>query len=54
MHYESSTKEINHLFPILPFPTPWKHQKALRFSDVFRGVKKGCIGNKWVKVVDEL
>ena len=28
--------------------TLWKHQKALKFSDAFRGVEKGCIGNRWV------
>ena len=27
---------LTHLLPIHPFSTPWKHQKALRFSDVFR------------------
>ena len=32
-----------------PFSTPWKHQKTLRFFDVFQGVEKGCIGNEWVK-----
>ena len=26
-----------HLFPVHPFSTPWKYQKSLRFSDVFRG-----------------
>ena len=28
---------------------PWKHQQTLRFSDVFWGVEKACIGNNWVK-----
>ena len=31
-----------------PFSTHWKH-KTLRFSNVVRGVEKGCIGNRWVK-----
>ena len=26
-----------------PSSTPWIHEKTLRFSDVFRGVEKGCI-----------
>ena len=28
--------ELTHLFPMLPFTNPWKHQKTLQFSDVFR------------------
>ena len=36
-----------HLFPVRPFSTPWKHQKALRFSGCFQGVEKGFTGNKW-------
>ena len=30
-------EELTHFFPMHPFSTPWKHQKTLRFSDVFRG-----------------
>ena len=36
--------------PIVPFIlmfdfyTPWKRQKSLRFSDAFRGYKKGALG----------
>ena len=41
---------LTHLFPMHPFSTPWKHQKTVRFSYVFRGNKKGCIGNKWFNV----
>ena len=26
-----------------PFPTPWKHQKAVRFSDAFKGYGKGAL-----------
>ena len=33
-----------------PFSTPLKNQKSVRFSDVFRGERKGCIGNEWVKI----
>ena len=28
---------LTHLFPVDPFSTPGKHQKTLRFSDVFKG-----------------
>ena len=28
---------LTHLFPMHPFSTPWKHQKTVRLSDVFRG-----------------
>ena len=40
---------LTHLFPMHPFSTAWKHQKTLQFSHVFRGKRKGYIGNKWVK-----
>ena len=39
---------LTYSFPMHPFSTPWKHQKTLRFSDVFNGVQKGCIGKEWV------
>ena len=28
---------INHFFPMHPYSSPWKHQKTLQFSDIFRG-----------------
>ena len=28
---------LTHSFPIHPFSTPWKHQKTLWFSHIFRG-----------------
>ena len=31
-------------FPMHPFSTPWKHQKTVRFSEVFEGVEKGSTG----------
>ena len=34
---------LTHLFPMHPFSTPWKHQKTLRFSDVFWGLRKGAL-----------
>ena len=39
-HYCQSFSEVSfltHMFSIHPFSTPWKNQKTLRFSDVFRG-----------------
>ena len=35
---------LTHLFPMHPLSTPWEHQKALRFSDVFGGLRKGVLG----------
>ena len=34
---------LTRLFPMHPFSTPWKHQKTVRFSDIFRGWKKGAL-----------
>ena len=42
------------MLPIHPFSTPWKHQKTVRFSDIFKGVQKGCIGNKWVNEFNDV
>ena len=39
-----SVTALTHSFPMHPFSTPWKHQKTLRFSDVFRGQKKCAFG----------
>ena len=35
---------LTHLFPMHPFSTLWKHQKTLRFSDAFKGQRKGALG----------
>ena len=35
---------LTHSFLIHPFSTPWKHQKTLRFSDVFRGQRMAVLG----------
>ena len=40
---------LTHSFLMHTFSTAWKHQKTWRFSNVFRGVEKECIRNKWVK-----
>ena len=41
--------QLTHLLPMHSFLAHGKHHKTVRFSDVFRGVEKGCIGKKWVK-----
>ena len=40
---------LTHSFPMHPFSTPWKHQKTLRFSDVFRGQRKGALGTNGLR-----
>ena len=35
-----NTVLLTRLFPMHPFFTPWKHQKTVQFSDVFRGRKR--------------
>ena len=35
---------LTHLYPMHPFSAPWKHQKSLWFSDVFRRWRKGALG----------
>ena len=42
--FPKHTYLLTHSFPIHSFSTPWKHQKTIRFSDVFRGEKKGALG----------
>ena len=32
-----------------PFSTPWKYQKAVRFSDIFKGQRKGALGMNVLK-----
>ena len=27
-----------------PFSTPWKHKKTVKYSDVFKGLRKGALG----------
>ena len=41
---------LTHSFPIHPFSSTWKHQKTLRFFDVFRGWGKGALGPNGLKV----
>ena len=40
---------LPHLFPMHPFSTPWKSKKTLRFSDVFRGDRKGALGTNGLR-----
>ena len=42
---------FNPFVPNASFLYPLKQKKTLRFSDVFRGVEKGCIGNEWVNPI---
>ena len=35
---------LTHLFQMHPFSPPWKHLKTVRFSDAFRGQRKGAFG----------
>ena len=35
---------LTHSFPKHAFSTPLKHQKSLRFSDIFREQRKGALG----------
>ena len=35
---------LTHLLPMYFFSTPYKHQKTVKFSDVFRGQRKGALG----------
>ena len=46
---------LTHLFPMHPFSTPWKHQKTVRFFDVFRRERKGALGTNgltghWIRL----
>ena len=45
-HSKSSTKPyiLSYLFSVHPLSTPWKHQKTIRFSDVFSRLRKGVLG----------
>ena len=41
---------VNPFAPNPPFLCPLKTSENRKFSVFFRGLDKGCIGNKWVKV----
>ena len=40
---------LSHSFPMLSFPTHWKHWKTVNFSDVFRGQRKGALGTNGLR-----
>ena len=46
-NYKNSFRKIvndsTHLSPMHPFSTLWKQQEIERFSDVFRGYRKGAV-----------
>ena len=42
---------LTHSFPTHPFYTPWKYLKTVRFSDVFRGYRKGALGTNELKAI---
>ena len=44
--------KLIHSFPMHPFSVPWKYQKTLRFSDVFRGQRKGALGTNGLNMVN--
>ena len=46
-----SNNNLTHSFPMHPFCTPWKHQKTFRFSDVFRGYRKGALGTNKLIII---
>ena len=41
-HPTEFAEQLTLLFPAHPYSTPWKYQ----------GVEKGCIGNKWLKLLN--
>ena len=45
------TSVSTHLFPMHLFSTPWKHQKTLRFYDVFREQIKCVLGTNGLTVL---
>ena len=51
IYRHTHTHTIFHFCSQYPFLTPGKHQKTLRFSDVFKGYRKGALGtNGYSKV----
>ena len=53
-HHLETFKKLTHSFPMHPSCTPWKHQKTVRFSNVFTGYRKGAFGtNGLIDVLSE-
>ena len=44
-------KLLNPVVPNAPFFYPWKYQKAIRFSDVFMGWRKGALGTNGLSMI---
>ena len=40
---------LTHLFPMHTFSKPWKYQKTVKFSDIFRVKRKGALGRNGLK-----
>ena len=51
LYFTSFQYSLIHLFPVQPFSTPWTYQKSGRFSDVFRGYRKGALGTIRLKLI---
>ena len=47
--YKNYYSTLIQLFPMHPFSNPWKHQKTLWFSDVFRVMRKGALETNGLK-----
>ena len=42
--FKDKSLDLIHSLPMQLLSTPWKHQKTVRFSNVFRGFRKGALG----------
>ena len=42
--------DLTHFWPMLPFYTPWKHQKTKGFSGVFKGYKMGKLARNGLSI----
>ena len=49
--FETASKKLNHSFSMYLFSIPEKHQKTVRFSDVFKGQRNGSLGTNVLRVV---
>ena len=48
LYIQKGSDFFNPFVPNAPSVYPLKTSENRKFSDVFRGVDKGCIGNEWV------
>ena len=49
MQFLAKLLQVNLFVPSDPASTPRRHQKTVRFSDVFRGYRKGALGTNLIK-----